>query len=712
MKKGNKQYDVIVVGAGPAGCIASAILAGRGARVLIVERKKFPREKVCGDYLTPHALDILESLNIYDHVMKRPHNKIDGALFIFPDGEQRKIDYKSNDKGSGHGVVMRRMEFDEALLNFAEESGAIFMGGFEANGFMFEKETVGGINGICDMNNISFTSDIVVLADGVNSKLVKDALGLEKRTEKTGVGMRSYVDGMVNIEPNVVYFIYDERLDPTCYGWIFPLSEKSANVGVSITLESLKKSKISLKKLFLKIIETNSVFKEKLPDSYELLCCKSALLKTGPPEYKLHAPGLLVCGDAAACINPLTGEGISYAMETGRIAGEVALKALELGDFSESVLSEYTVEGMAGISVQFRQARALYKRILEEPNYIKEIYKSNDDPDSESINDFMEQDIEFFTKFIGRNERVFTEIESTVARWPASIVKLWRYLKGYLDSVSSTGDYKDFFNYPVHSFPALPLHWWLESGLDLKKRRSDVTEIAKSTLFYYFYLRIQDNVIDEPESFNSEFLIFGNECIREVFSIYHKLFPPKSELWLYFNQIWTEYSDIAMWDLEKIWSGAGETTEEDMLLLGRKFLPAAIPCVALAFLGRTEEIADSLVTMIENLGVGTQLLNDFLGMEKDLIHGKSTFLISGLLGGSDEGLNPEEVKERVYHNFYATPFIRDYFSIMIEYFNKSREVLSDSRFSDFHRYIDFKIADIGELSTNIVKDIIKRKLNL
>jgi hypothetical protein len=303
-------------------------------------------------------------------------------------------------------------------------------------------------------------------------------------------------------------------------------------------------------------------------------------------------------------------------------------------------------------------------------------------------------------------------MESFAGEWPKSILDLWLSLKKYLNLVSSTGDYRDFFNFPVHSFPALPMHWWLESGLDLDGRKKDVDEIAESTLFYYYYLRIQDNVIDEPESFKSDFLILGNECIKRVFLIYHRLFPPGSGLWPFFNRIWTEYSDIALWDVEKRWDKNEVTTDSDLLFLGKKFLPAAIPCVALAFLAEEDEIANDLVSMIENLGTGTQLLNDFLGIEKDLIHGKSTYLISNLIGGVPEEMSPDEAKEKIYHGLYGNPHIRDYFSLMIEYFKKAKKYLPESKFTDFHNYLDFKISDINDLGKSIIKDIIKKKLNL
>ncbi len=714
MKKRDSNYDVIIVGAGPAGCIASIVLSRRGASVCIIDKKHFPREKVCGDYLTPSALNILGGLGIFNYVMGHPHNLISEALIAFPDGELKRIKYTGSDNEKKLGIIMRRMEFDNALLTYAKDAGVVFKDGFFVSGPLLEKDRIVGVEGFDDSGRVSYYSNIVIAADGVNSRIVAKTVGRDSRPDKIniGIGMRLYIEGMKNLEPDVVNFIYDEHLPPPCYLWVFPLSNGASNVGISITSDAIKRLKISMKRLFLEILEANPFFKGRLSRSFELLNLRSGLLRVGPPDYKLHAPGLLIVGDAAASINPISGEGISYAMETGRIAADVALKALDLGDFGDRILSEYSVEGMAGISAQFRQASALQQMISEEPNYIKEIYKSTDDPEPELISDFMGRELDFFTKFVGRNERIFSNIESCADGWPESILSLWLGLKKYLNLVSSTGDYRDFFNFPVHSFPALPMHWWLDLGLDLGSRKEEVDEIAESTLFYYFYLRIQDNVIDEPESFKSDFLILANECIKKVFLIYHRLFPPESGFWPFFNRIWTEYSDIALWDLEKRWDANEKTTDKDLLFLGKKFLPAAIPCVALAFLAKKEEMANDLVTMIENLGTGTQLLNDFLGIEKDLLHGKSTFLIYSLVGAVPEVMTPEEANEKIYQGLYGNPHIRDYFSMMIEYFKKSKKDLPTSKFIDFHSYIDFKISDINDLGKSIIKDIIKKKLNL
>ena len=433
MKKSDKDYDVIIVGAGPSGCIASIVLSRCGASVCIIDKKHFPREKVCGDYITPTALNILGSLGIFNYIMDHPHNLISEALITFPDGETKRIRYTGSDNEKKLGIILRRMEFDNALLTQARDEGAVFKGGFFVSGPLLENDRIIGIEGFDDSGKSSYKSNIVIAADGVNSRVAAKTIGTGKGRGNIGIGMRTYIDGIKDIEPDVVNFIYDERLPPPCYLWAFPLSDGVFNVGISITSDAARRLKVSMKRLFLELLETNPFFKGRLPKSLESLNLRSALLKAGPPDYKLHAPGLLIVGDAASSINPVSGEGISYAMETGRIAADVAQRALDLADFGDRILSEYSIEGTSEMSAQFRQACVLQQMISNEPNYIKEIYRSEDDPESELMGDFMGQELDFFTKFVGRNERIFSNMESFTGEWPRSILNLWLSLKKYLN---------------------------------------------------------------------------------------------------------------------------------------------------------------------------------------------------------------------------------------------------------------------------------------
>ncbi len=320
--------DVIVVGGGPAGAIASLVCARAGLSVVLLEKSRTPRDKVCGEALIPDALDLLRRLNIHSEVAASAW-QVEGMRIYSPNGSH--VDVR------GECLTIRRRVLDSTLLGIAEREGVEVIDGAEATGFMAGPHCA-VLTADRSGEPLDLRSRIVILATGASSKALR-SFAVPHRQAPSAVAARTYFKAPVG-RPQKQLRIWFERPILPFYGWIFPLGDDIFNAGVGAAFSN-RRRKANLRELFVRFTEECPGASALLEGGEQLSPLKGAPLRTALTGAKPSTDRLLVTGEAAGTTYPLTGEGIGKAMETAELAAEVAIEAVGNGRFDRSDLERY-----------------------------------------------------------------------------------------------------------------------------------------------------------------------------------------------------------------------------------------------------------------------------------------------------------------------------------------------------------------------------------
>ncbi len=331
------EYDVIVLGGGPAGSVAAMYLNKLGKSVLLIDKHVFPRDKVCGDAQGRKAAAIMKELGIYEEYENLPGQKIYGITLSSPNGTQINLDVAARDKPAP-GYVHTRMVFDNFLFQNAKKLVETRV--FNVTDIIMEDDYVKGIVGINEKGEKEeIRTNLVLAADGANS-VVAIKLGLNKNPDDHHiVALRAYYKNVSGMSDRIEIHLIKTLLPG--YFWIFPLPDGSANVGLGMIKKDMQKKKIDLRKAIIKEIKENPLFSERFRDAALEGPIVGWNLPVASYRRKCHGNGFVLLGDAASLIDPLSGEGVGNAMISSKIAAQVAAEALESRDFSEKFLKKY-----------------------------------------------------------------------------------------------------------------------------------------------------------------------------------------------------------------------------------------------------------------------------------------------------------------------------------------------------------------------------------
>jgi len=328
-------FDVIIVGGGPAGSAAACYAAKERLKVLLLEKDEFPRDKVCGDAVGGKALRHLEELNILRRLEKSPHFVFDSVIFSNTKEEKVKVKIKDSETT---GYVYPRMNFDWFLFNEAkslvENSGGFAIQNFRVSDLIIDSRENNRIIGVKGKNGIGekkFYAPITVGAGGVNcpvAKTVVSEINGEKFIKKKhwSTSFREYwrgIDG-IDYEKGAIEFHYVDGVIPG-YFWIFPVGNNTCNVGLGITLEDYKSKDKKLKDLQKYIIKEKFASRFKNAELVEN-SGKAWQLPLGSPRNnsmklrRMFGNGCLLVGDSGSLVDPFTGEGIGNALLSAKTA--------------------------------------------------------------------------------------------------------------------------------------------------------------------------------------------------------------------------------------------------------------------------------------------------------------------------------------------------------------------------------------------------------
>jgi flavin-dependent dehydrogenase len=391
-----RRCDVLVVGGGPSGAACAYWLANAGHDVVMVERKRYPREKTCGDGLTPRAVRQLEDMGLSDELASAGH-RFQG-LRSHGFGRTLELTWPNHPDLPGYGYVITRKDLDALVAERAVKAGATVWEGAEATEPLVDAGLVRGARvkaktapsevgptsrpdadpgpanpGPADpgpAGPVEVRARYTVVADGANSRFGRSLGTSRNRAYPQGMAIRGYwtsprhdepwIDGWLDIRDKAGNVLPG-------YGWIFPVGDGRINVGVGLLSTFNQWKAVNTTHLL-------QSFAECAPASWDIrpeTACGPATggrlpmgLSVGPQA----GPTWLVVGDAGGSINPFNGEGIAYAYETGRFAADAVHLALTSGD--GMALQTYRQRVEDAYALYYKMARA-FVRIIGRPELMK-----------------------------------------------------------------------------------------------------------------------------------------------------------------------------------------------------------------------------------------------------------------------------------------------------------------------------------------------------
>jgi menaquinone-9 beta-reductase len=338
------EADVIVVGAGPAGSTTAYYLAQAGLDVLLLEKSRFPREKVCGDGLTPRGVRALVAMGI--SVSEQDGWVRNKGLRVIGAGKRLELAWPELSSYPGYGLVRPRTDLDQMLAERAEQAGARLLEEVTVTGPV-QHERTGRITGVTarDANGErTYRARVIVAADG-NSSRLSVAMGLRKRDDRPlGVAVRTYFTSPRHDDDYLESWLdlWDgDRLLPG-YGWIFGMGDGTSNVGLGLLNTSAAFGHTDYHALLRKWL-AGMPAEWGFTEENRTQPIRGAALPMGFNRTPHYHRGLLLVGDAGGMVNPFNGEGIAYAMESGEILARTIAQALARARRSETerVLAGY-----------------------------------------------------------------------------------------------------------------------------------------------------------------------------------------------------------------------------------------------------------------------------------------------------------------------------------------------------------------------------------
>ncbi|MBN1280780.1 MAG: NAD(P)/FAD-dependent oxidoreductase [Candidatus Thermoplasmatota archaeon] len=391
------KYDVVVVGSGPAGSVTARFAAEAGAKVLIIERRAEVGVPVlCGEGIGQKvdAFHVLEGTRWIA-------SKMDGARIFSPNGT--KVTLAAEYAGSETGYVVYRDIFDQELARGAVKKGARLMLNTRAVGLLKKNGKIAGVQALHLNKTIDIEADVVVGADGVESRIGKWA-GIQTTLKPHDLETCAQYT-LANVDGTSPYcdFYLGKQIAPGGYVWVFPKGKDTVNVGIGV-LASLSDSGKALR-LLDKFIASHAELKSGQP-----LRLLSGADPVAEPIESIR-DHLLLVGDAARHVDPITGGGLMLSIEGGKLAGETIGRAVEQQRFDQQFLSEYETKWKGAFGKKLHRNYVVKETLLDMEDKTLDML-------ADSLKDYKFE--EFST---------FSLIKALVTKHPSLLVKLTPLMK-------------------------------------------------------------------------------------------------------------------------------------------------------------------------------------------------------------------------------------------------------------------------------------------
>lgn len=343
LKTMDEVFDLIIVGAGPAGITLALNLAESGLKIAILEKDVFPRKKICGDALSGQVISILKRLPglvMDDFLVQLPKIPSHGICFTAPGGQHLSLPFNMHSgitEESAPGYICPREKFDHFLFQQLKKYPHIRT---------FEGKKVTAVTSNDAMVTIqtgheSFSAKVVAGADGVHS--IVRCLGHDQRVGKNHycVGIRQYYENITGLHPgHFIELLFLKELLPG-YLWIFPGPDGISNVGLGMLQSDVSRKKINLSLFFHHLLSTHFLLKSRFAQARPIGMAEAQRLPLGPPGLGMSGNRYLLLGDAAFLVDPFSGEGVGNAMASAEVAARILIKCFQRNNFSKACLMEY-----------------------------------------------------------------------------------------------------------------------------------------------------------------------------------------------------------------------------------------------------------------------------------------------------------------------------------------------------------------------------------
>ncbi len=327
-------YDVLIVGAGPAGSSCALALKDAGLKVAIIDKaRSFPRDKICGDAIIGSAVKVLNSLDSsYAKALEQFPIKqtISSTRLINHSKREVTLDWKLK------AYNCKRVEFDHFLVELVQKN--------TSTEFILQTEikSVEVFEDHLQLNtpNGSITGSIVVGCDGAHSIIAKKMAGFVIDRNHYSGAVRVYCKNIKGKSPNTNEVFFSRKFMPG-YFWIFPVSENVYNIGFGMLSKTISERKINLSKALYEVIDEFPELRERFKNVEILSEIQGFGLPLGTRDLPISGERFLLCGDAASLIDPVSGEGIGNAMSSGLLAANHIIKNFKNNSFSKELNKEY-----------------------------------------------------------------------------------------------------------------------------------------------------------------------------------------------------------------------------------------------------------------------------------------------------------------------------------------------------------------------------------
>ncbi len=327
-------FDVVIVGGGPAGTTTAMALENSGLRVALLDKAIFPRDKICGDFVTISGLR--ETFTIKPELKERFANYPKKAVnrkthFFIDDYKPVEIEWVTT------SYTIKRIDLDNELMKVVKEGGKTHI--FEGDGVKEIEEQENGYK-LTTKNGAVFNTAVLVGADGAHSVVAKKLADYKLDKNHYGGSVRAYYQNLTNVDSTINEVYIHKDVVPG-YFWLFPLSTTEANVGLGMHSKHITKNKINLKELMVQFIGKHKVLKTKFSTASMDGKIEGFGLPFYSKKYTLSGKRFMLLGDAGNLMDPSNGEGIMPAICSAKFAADTIMEAFEKNDFSKGQFKKY-----------------------------------------------------------------------------------------------------------------------------------------------------------------------------------------------------------------------------------------------------------------------------------------------------------------------------------------------------------------------------------
>lgn len=365
-----KEFDVLICGAGPAGCTAALALANTGLRVAVIEKSTYPRDKICGDAVAAYVPKVLATINPqFSKALSTFEEKVlvNTCRLVAPNEKIFDVTYQQT------GFISKRIEWDHFLFQLAAQQKNITI-------FLSHPISDVAISSVTQEVTVTtphtlFKGKIVIGCDGAHSVVNKKITGTRPDMDHYSGAVRAYYKNVSGLTANTFELHFIKDLLPG-YFWIFPVKDNMANVGLGVLSSVVSKRRMDLRKYLQKVVEEVPYVRDRFTNADIVGKIEGFGLPLGSRKVPISGDHFMLCGDAASLIDPLSGEGIGQAMVSGRYAGWQAKKCFDENNFSASLIKQYDHQVYAKFWKRHRKNYAIQRIIADRDWLVNGIFNA------------------------------------------------------------------------------------------------------------------------------------------------------------------------------------------------------------------------------------------------------------------------------------------------------------------------------------------------